>query len=172
MLILAFQLLPAAAGADENPSPGTLSGTVVDVDGTAVGGARVRVNTWEEKLLAECVSGVDGRFRLGPIDAVYRHSFDLVIEADGFARQYVPGGTYSVFPDADCDLGTIRMDRGCVFTGQVLDHDGTPLADALVECVIDRYYLGNTVLDIGPSQTVRTDSRGRFRTPPLTLALK
>ncbi len=169
LLILAFHAFLAAAAADEKQGQGTLSGTVVDAEGAVVSGARARVNTWEGKLLAECVSDVNGRFRLGPLEAVYRHPFDVIVEADGFARQYVPSGTYSVFPNADSDLGLVRLDRGCAFTGHVLDHDGTPVADALVECVVDRHYRGNTVLPIGPSQTVRTDANGRFHTPPLSV---
>lgn len=154
-----------------NPPQGTLSGTVVDLDGAPVARATVSINTWGDKepvkLLADGVSGADGRFKLGPADAVYRHSFDIIVEADGFARQYVPGGTYSVFPGADCDLGVIRIDRGCFFSGQVLDHDGTPLADALVESVVERRYLGHTVIEAAPPAPVKTDALGRFRTPAL-----
>jgi hypothetical protein len=171
LLILCWHAHPEAIPADEIQTKGTLSGAVIDLDGAPVAGATVSINTRGDKepvkLLASGVSGDDGRFKLGPIHAVYRHSFDIIVEADGFARQYVPGGTYSVFPNADCDLGAVRMDRGCFFSGQVLDHDGMPLADALVEPVVDRHYLGHTVTGTNPLKPVKTDAEGCFRTPGL-----
>src|SRR5437867_3044163 len=80
---------------------GTLSGTVVDSDGKPVANARVWANTYDDKLLAEARTNSDGTFRLGPVDPVYRHRLDLLFEADGFARQYVAHGTYSIFPGTD-----------------------------------------------------------------------
>ncbi|HUY87634.1 MAG TPA: carboxypeptidase-like regulatory domain-containing protein [Pirellulales bacterium] len=168
-ILVAWSLSAAPGRTEETPHQGTLSGRIVDAEGTPVAGATVSINTWGDKepvkLFVEGVSGADGRFTLGPADAVYRHSFDIIIEGDGFARQYVPGGAYSVFPNADCELGVIRVDRGCSFSGLVLDHDGTPLADALVEPVVDRRYLGHTITGAAPMRPVRTDAEGRFRTP-------
>jgi hypothetical protein len=151
---------------------GTLSGKVLDSEDVPVVGARVWVNTFDgdalqEKTQAEAWTEADGRFRLGPIDPVYRHRFDVLVDADGFARCYVPGGTYSIFPGRDEDLGTIRLDRGCVFTGRVLDVDGAPQPDATVECQVHRFTLGHTVVPLGPAQTLTTDAEGRFRTQPL-----
>jgi len=166
-LLIWAMFLPAAARCEEPPAKGTLSGRIVDAQGMPVAAARIWIGGWDDKLLAECVGDADGRFRLGPLEAVYRHDFDLYVEADGFARQYAPSGTYSIFPNADCDLGAIRVDRGCSFTGQVLDRGGTPVADADVECSVDRCYLGHTVSPIGPPQLIKTDAVGRFRTPPL-----
>ena len=39
-------------------------------------------------------------------------------------------GSYSVYSGVDADLGTIQLDRGGVFTGRVLDADGTPCPNA------------------------------------------
>src|SRR5260221_5161563 len=63
---------------DVAPLPkGTLSGTVVDPDGKPVSDARVWVNTWGDKLLAETRSDSEGRFFLGPVEPVYRHRFPV-----------------------------------------------------------------------------------------------
>lgn len=166
LLIAAARFVQSAA-ADEPLPKGTLSGRVVDAAGEPVAGARVWINTYGKKLLVEGVSNAEGRFELGPTEPVYRHNFDVFIDAEGFARQYVLDRTYSIFPGADSDLGTIRMDRGSVFTGQVLDHDGTPVASALIDCDVYRHYLGNTIMSVGPVRQLRTDPDGRYRTPPL-----
>jgi hypothetical protein len=145
---------------------GTLSGTVADIDGKPLANVRVWTNTYGGRLLAETKTDAEGRFRLGPIEPVYRPRFDLFLDAEGFARQYVGNGTYSIFPGADCDLGIIRMDRGRVYLGQVLDTDGKPRADIVVTCTADRHELGNSIARYF-SQDVKTDSNGRFRTPPM-----
>lgn len=167
LLIAAVGLVQSATAADEALPKGTLSGRVVDEAGQRVAGARVWLNTYGNKLLVEGVSDAEGRFELGPVEPVYRHHFDVFIDAEGFARQYVLDRTYSIFPGADSDLGTIRMDRGSVFTGQVLDHDGTPVASALIDCDVYRHYFGNTIMSVGPVRQVRTDPDGRYRTPRL-----
>ncbi len=145
---------------------GTLSGKVVGPDGKPVINARIWVNTFG-KLLAETRSNASGRFRLGPLEPVYRHPFPILIDADGFARQYVRRDSYSVFPGADTDLGEIRLDIGQSFKGQVLDFDGTPCGGASVECASTRYELGHTVEYIGPSYKLTTDSTGNYQTPAL-----
>lgn len=167
LLIAAVGWVQSATGADEALPKGTLSGRVVDAAGQPVAGARVWINTDGDKLLVEGVSDAKGRFELGPTEPAYRHHFDILIDAEGFARQYVPARSYCIFPGADNDLGTIRMDRGSVFSGQVLDHDGTPVASALIDCDMHRHYLGNTIMSVGPVRQLRTDPDGRYRTPPL-----
>jgi uncharacterized GH25 family protein len=167
----------AAAGEGESKPNGalplgTLSGEVVDPDGKPVAGARVWAYTWrtksqESKLLADTRSGPDGRFRLGPVEPVYRHRFPILIDADGFARQYIHEGTYSIFPGADSDLGEIRLARGRVFTGQVFDADGKPYRNADIAAAVEVHDLGNTIGGIGPDYHVATDTDGRYRTPPL-----
>ncbi|MBI3837878.1 MAG: carboxypeptidase regulatory-like domain-containing protein [Planctomycetia bacterium] len=117
--------------------------------------------------MADATTDFAGRFRLGPIEPVYRAQFDLCIDADGFGPQYIPGQTYSIFSDSDCDLGNIGVYRGRVFSGQVVDVDGKPRAGARVECDVNRYVMGHTICDVSPARTVTTDADGRFRTPPL-----
>jgi hypothetical protein len=171
LLALVALLMPHAFGAASEPLPkGTLSGTVVGPDGKPIANVRVWTNTDSGKLLAEARTDTAGRFRLGPFEPEYRHRGDLLFEAAGWARQYAPGGTFSIFPGTDCDLGRIRMDRGRVFVGQVVDADGKPRSGVLVECETYRHVMGHTVSSIGTALKMETDSDGRFRTPPMSVA--
>ena len=98
--------------------------------------ARVWVDTWEGKRLVETRSDAAGHFRLGPIEPVYRPQVPILIEANGFARQYVRRGSYSIFPSVDCSLGQIRLDHGRVFTASA-DVDGRPSRNAEVDWVFN-----------------------------------
>jgi Carboxypeptidase regulatory-like domain len=153
---------------DAPPLPkGTLSGTVVDSDGKPMSDARVWADTWGGKQLAEARTDVEGRFRLGPMEPVYRHRFPILIEADGFARQYIRRDSYSVFPGVNSDLGEIRLGRGRVFVGQVLDLDGKPSRATHLVCEAQRHPAGSGFENIGSAYDLTTDSEGRYRTRPL-----
>src|SRR5579864_5430232 len=171
-LYLAALLIVTGPAADaEPPAQGTLSGTVLDPDGAPVKGARVWVNTTDQDAMAQAHTSGDGRFRLGPLRPVYRNPFDLLVDAPGFGRQYVARGSYSVYPGIEADLGTIQVDRGGVFTGRVLDADGTPYPNAPIDCELSRNILGERVSWDGPSLiSLTTDATGSFRTPPLPVA--
>lgn len=150
---------------------GTLSGTVLDPDGAPIEGARVWVNTTDRDAMAVAQTGRDGRFRLGPLRPVYRNPFDLLVDASGFARQYVARGSYSVYPGIDADLGTIQVEKGGVFSGRILDADGTPCPNTPITCELSRNISGERVTWNGPALlSVSTDAAGRFRTPPLAIA--
>ncbi len=146
------------ARSEEPPAKGTLSGTVVDADGKPVAGARVELltydaaksETFEITVQAETISGGDGRFQLGPLDAEFRHRFGMRIESDGFAARYVNGDSISICPGIDNSLGTIRLEPGYVLHGVVLDEDGSPRAGAVVNCSAYYHQLGHTVGDITP----------------------
>ncbi len=73
----------------------------------------------------------------------------------------------TVYPGRDFDLGTLKLDRGRVFTGQVLDALGKPRPNAVISPGVARYQLGHTYTDIGHFPTLTTNSDGRFRTRPL-----
>lgn len=165
LVVLAIAAGPAR-GADESLE-GTLSGIVINPAGEPVVGARVW--RWDPvgKPTDETRTDAQGRFHLGPIEAAYRPHASLLIDADGYARHDIPGESYSIFPGADNDLGTIRLDHGRVFTGRVFDAGGEPRAGVMVECEVRRHCLGHTVASIGPKWTVETDSEGRYRTPPM-----
>ncbi len=154
----------------KDPAPSgdrVLSGRVVGPDGAPVGGARVRAETWNDTPLAETRTDADGVFRLRPAAAAYRYRYDLTVQAPGFACQYVPGESYSFFPGREGSVGTIRLARGRVFTGRVLDADGKPRPGADVRCRVNRYSMGHSVAYTGPEEVLKPDADGRFRTPPL-----
>ena len=158
--------------AEEPLSKGTLSGRVVDPLGQPVAGARVWTDTVDSKTfvrktLAEARSDSEGRFRLGPVEPVYRLRYGgLHVEAAGLAGQVLPSSNLSIFPGCDLDIGTIRLDRGRIFTGQVVDADGTPRPNTRVFAASSRHSLGHT-LGWNVSAPTQTDAQGRFRTLPL-----
>ena len=160
--------------AAEPLAKGTLSGTVIDSAGQPVAGAKLMMDgfddsTQKRKPIAVAQADEAGRFRFGPMEPLHRNRFNIRVTADGFAPHYVPGNTYSVFPGVDCALAPIRLEKGRVFVGQVLDFDGQPRADAPVECEINRYVMGHTIDQIAPPQIVKTDQDGNYRTPPFGL---
>ena len=122
-----------ASGAGPTVAPGTLSGRIVDPAGRGVAGARI----WTEDRAAkargqgfavEARTDAEGRFLLGPMPAVHLYRWDLMAEAAGFARLTIAGRSFSIYPGQDHDLGAIQVDPGRVFTGRVVDADGTPRA--------------------------------------------
>jgi hypothetical protein len=164
------------AHADEPVAQGTLSGTIVNTEGKPVAGARISLNHSEydknslksiESTVAETQSDERGHFSLGPIAAANRPNDELRIEMSGCAAQYVP--RFSIFPDADNDLGKIRVAPGRVFVGQVFDVDGKPRVGAKVHVEVSRHVMGYTINRIKPEYTVTTDEHGRFRTPPVAV---
>jgi Carboxypeptidase regulatory-like domain len=176
LLVSVFAGAAIAAGAEQPVPQGTLSGKVVDPLKKPVAGARVSIHkpkfnreTGDEHTvtLSETMTDATGSFKLGPLEAAYLPGYDLRIEADGFAPQYVNERAYSIFPDRDYDLGTIGVYPGYVVTGQVIDVDGKARAGATIEWDVYRNILGHTVLQIEPSPSITTDEDGRFRTPRL-----
>ncbi len=161
------------SGRAAEPLPkGTLSGRVVGPDGKPVARARVWAEQRDKKTsirktLVEARTDAEGRFRLGPVEPTYRLPMGLNVEADGFARLTDPSDNVSIASGCDHDLGTLQLDLGRVFTGQVLDADGKPRSNAEVVPAVYRHTMGHTVGDIGPGQTLTTDAGGRFRTSPL-----
>ncbi len=171
-LCLGTLLIASVPARAEKAMPkGTLSGCVVGPEGKPVAGARVWIDTYDSKKLAEARTDAAGRFRLGPMEPVYRNPFPLFIEAEGLARQDVGRDGITIFPGADHDLGTITLVQGRRFTGQVLDVDGKPKANIEVECAVYYHYLGHTINTLGPSWKLTTDADGRYRTPPLPVGL-
>jgi RNA polymerase sigma factor (sigma-70 family) len=150
-----------------DPGKSALHGRVIDPDGKPVAGAQVRMITQGKKVLAESVTDGTGAFRLGPLEPMYRNRFELIVDADGLGRVMSLRDAIRSFPGLDGDVGNIQLDRGRVFTGQVLDIDGRTLPNATIEPSVYRHVMGHTVEDIGPDLTLSTDAEGRFRTPPL-----
>ena len=166
-------LVTVSARAQEPIPMGTLSGHIFGPDGNPVSGARVWTETVDaktssRKVFAEARTDALGRFRLGPVEAMYRpFRFGLHVESEGFAGQCIPSESLSIFPSLDCDIGTIRLDRRRAFTGRVVDVDGTPLPGAVVTAQSYWLNLGHTMGGGVKDTSVKTDAHGRFRTRPL-----
>jgi len=74
------------------PIPGTIHGTVVDPNGTAVAGARVRLARQEQSSNQETQSGDDGQYYFANIAP---GPFQLSITAEGFATKTSSGVLHS-----------------------------------------------------------------------------
>jgi hypothetical protein len=172
VIFLSCLSVSAAASAGEPPLPGMLSGRVVRPDGAPVAGARVSIYHQEIRKKVEATTDAAGRFRLGPVEPVYRNRNDLFIDATDYPLHSIPGGRYSVFAGRDNDLGEFRLAPGRVFRGRVADVDGSPAAGAAIQASVYRYELGHTAGDVGPSASrVTTGPDGGFRVPPLGTGL-
>jgi hypothetical protein len=168
MLFAATMVYVAATTANDPLPKGSLSATIVDPDGKPVKGARI----WGEWNVPEAgaLSDSSGHFRLGLVDPSYRPRWHVYVEAEGFARQYVAAGTYSIFPGIDYDLGKIEVYKGRIFTGQVLDVDGKSCRDTEVDCQVVVFPSGHHVHPI-VTQKLKTDSEGRFRTGQMPVGM-
>ena len=83
--------IPSTGGqAQGAPSPGNISGTVVDQSGAVVAGARVSLvgQDKDKSVLSQAVSGEDGQFNFAGIAP---GAFQLTIAAVGFASQTSSG---------------------------------------------------------------------------------
>ena len=155
---------------------GSVSGVIVDPDGKPVADASVFLDDYDYdahayRPLAKTASGRDGSFRLGSQAPEFRNRKDLRIIAPGYAPAAVPGATFSIFAGADHPLGTIRLRRGQVLTGQVVDSDGKPLGGATVECEAARYVTDAFGHPLTPTYRMTTDAEGRFVTPSLPVSV-
>ena len=70
-------LLTVCTRAAEPLPMGTLSGTVVDLDGRPIAGAKISTETVDpktstRKVMAEARTDAGGKFHLGPVDPIYR----------------------------------------------------------------------------------------------------
>jgi len=70
------------------PGPASISGTVVDPSGAAVGSARVRLRRDDPSVNQEMLSRSDGQFSFTSVDP---GSFQLTVSASGFATQALSG---------------------------------------------------------------------------------
>ncbi len=94
------QVNPAVPELTGPQSPGTIHGTVVDRTGAVIAGARVRLTGKNQASDQETRSDPDGQFSFAN---VVPGSFQLTVEAEGFATQIAsgtlhPGEIYTVPP--------------------------------------------------------------------------
>jgi hypothetical protein len=153
-------------------SPGTptrqgiITGQIVTMNGRPIAHARVWLEGKEPKRL-EAQSDAGGRYKLRPVEPVYRYPYDLLVEAAGFARQYVP--TVTVYAGVETELGRITLAPGRRYFGIVLDTDGKPRTGAELCVTIQRRERGYNVKNIGRPYQLTTDQSGRFGTPMLSV---
>ncbi len=169
--ITIFVIVTSVCAAEPLPK-GTLSGKVIDPDGKPVARARVWADqrdakTFTRRTLVEARTDAEGRFRLGPVEPTYRLTRSLNVEADGFARLAVPTDNLSIVSGCDHDLGTLRLDLGRVFTGQIIDADGKPRSNVEVFPQVFWRSQGHTMGGGVSLGKILTDAGGRFRTTPL-----
>jgi RNA polymerase sigma factor (sigma-70 family) len=159
---------PAAGPKEEGPQ-GWLTGQVLGPDGDPVVGARVWAARPDEEAFRAGRTDSAGRFRIGPIPALGRSRRDVFVEAPTLARAYLAQPT--VFPDGEHDLGTIRLQPGKRYRGQVLHEDGSPAADVQVKAELCRHQMGHTLANTGGPYELRTGPDGRFELPPLPVGI-
>jgi hypothetical protein len=97
---------PARKAADNPPYPGSLSGSLVDQNGNAVIGARVKLSQ-QDQPDRQAVSGEDGRFSFANVPS---GPFQLAISCEGFATHTSSGvlrfGESDVLPAISLALAT------------------------------------------------------------------
>ncbi len=120
-------------------------GKVLDANHAAVAGARVRLRPRTGDDLGaqlrealggpanrfEATSEATGRFAVGHIPS---GSFDLIVNAKGFAPLTVPGLAVPEGQGAS-DLGTVVLSPGIAVEGKVVDAEGKPVEGAEVRAV-------------------------------------
>jgi hypothetical protein len=84
----AQEAVPSAGQQADQRVPGSISGTIVDQNGTGVAGARVKITREDPPFSEEMVAGDDGHFSFGNIAPGL---FQLTISSEGFATQTFSG---------------------------------------------------------------------------------
>lgn len=97
LIVLAFAVLgwttfcsaqSRATDPPDQPSPGTITGTVVDPSGAVVTGARIKLTRENQPLIQEILSANDGQFSFTNVPP---GPFHLTITAAGFTNQTFSG---------------------------------------------------------------------------------
>ena len=152
----------------------TLSGQVVDDTDAPVPGATLRLGesregdasrSWSRAMLdprprPETTSDPDGAFAW---EHLRPGSWDLVVNAEGYAEERVPG--IELEEGRARDLGLLRLATGTPLEGRVQDADGAPLEGAVVH-LIARSPSFVTVSTGGPAAPdAVSDADGHFSLP-------
>ena len=139
--VTATQHVELAAG-------GTVRGTVTNADGKAVAGASVVLGEWKDLDGFRTESSADGAFEATGLPV---GEWRLRCEHDDFgkAEALVSANSASAVV---CDL---RLSRGFLLRGRVLDPDGQPVPGAYLECRGEG--AARTLLEFP-----RTDTKGQF----------
>lgn len=143
-------------------------GKVVDDETSApLPGARVRLTDQDftEDLGIVAATAADGTFRLE--EAKSSPGRSVVVQLSDYAvmRESAPFDANAAAPQ-QVDLGTIRLVRGTVFSGQVVDQDGRGVADAELFLAVWSFgYSGYGPQNLLEASAIvgRGDADGRFR---------
>ncbi len=148
----------------------TVAGLVLAPDGTAAGGARVRLtSTILEHALStrEATTGADGRFQIDGLSAMQEWS-GYATAGGGLAAEIAP---FQPGPGV-VDLGAIQLGEGASVSGRITDEAGTGIAGARVHLRATRGSVGRiqvtvhvaAVAGIAPeSASVETGVDGSYR---------
>jgi len=135
---------------------GEIRGEVVDRSGNPIAGAvvRARSNAWRPALGSDIAeTDANGRFSMRVPAGVY------LLEASHprFAGlEGEPTGSRTYVQANNIAAKHLVLTAGCVITGKVVAHDGTPASDGAIE-----KQWGTTDLQFGPAGRIESD--GRFR---------
>ncbi|WP_169976898.1 carboxypeptidase-like regulatory domain-containing protein [Tautonia rosea] len=168
LTLAACVVIPSVSSAsDDAERPAAVVGRVVGPDGEPVADARVWTRVPGSRDEVEARTDADGRFWIGPLAPACPWKEPVFVEADGFAQGYARPLGFSLFAGVEHELGTIRIDRGRVANGRVLDADGCPVAGGPVEILVWLESRGPTSGVAAIRSATETDADGHFRTPPL-----
>ncbi len=155
-----------------------ITGKIVGAGGAVVPGARIEAEGFYYVLpsvasrdAAEASSSEDGSFRLEGLRSDIGHS--LRVRAEGFADRVLE---LEGDLDRTLDLGRIWLSPQALLSGVVLDPDGTPVEDILVELIprgepsegIRESTVDTGLRTHGESFRTRTDPAGVFDFPGLS----
>jgi protocatechuate 3,4-dioxygenase beta subunit len=158
---------PSRDAAQAQPQQGTavIAGRVVTADtGRPVKRARVIVNAGGRQSRA-ATTDEQGRFRITDLIA---GSYTITASRTGFVdavygqrRPLQPGTPVQLADGQEIATIDLRLVRGGVITGRVLDEDGEPLARALV--TVQRYQYVRGERQLSPAGGGQSDDRGQYR---------
>lgn len=153
----------------QTPTHGTrVAGRVVDASNRPIAGALVLLAGTDITLARVTATDRDGRFLFEAVPSGHA----LVVAGRpaylsalyGAARAGRPGRVVAVGTDKTADL-TVRLQRGSVIAGRVLDRDGQPVPGVRIR-VTPRRLIGRTVVlggDVGEPPVATTDLTGAYR---------
>src|SRR5439155_10393652 len=121
----------------------------------SAGGRQARATTTDEQGRFRITDLMGGSYtitasRTGFVDAVY-----------GQRRPLQPGTAIQLADGQELATIDLRLVRGGVITGRVLDEDGEPLARAVV--TVQRYQYVRGERQLSPAGGDQTDDRGQYR---------
>lgn len=165
----AGQRVPVAAAATETGF--LVTGMVVDDETSApLAGVSVRLIAWprDEATEAEAVTSPDGAFTLRDASAAWPRAAEILVQSPDHALAHAQVGPQPARDSGlrQFDAGAIRLVRGTLFSGQVVDAAGRGVGGAELVLPLVSFAYGG----YGPQNMLerfavlgRSDADGRFR---------